>query len=197
MRHEFAGRVAARNFGFLTVYRYHPGKADWLAHALPIEGKLAEKPRLLAAARNDVPTCRINDKVGAARRLAEQAKLDFCVVTNGNRVILGILEPKALASDPVAPTEKAMRKGPSTYRPNLYLEDALKFIQEKDIHRVLVTNSEGELLGVLLKEDAERYLNQPGQPGSYASAFGVMDSLLHDQVVHSLVGPRASWYNPT
>ena len=65
-------RVAWRleGLGFEKVYDYMPGKADWLASGLPKEGKLANIPTLGEAARRNVPTCGLRDRVGDARERA-------------------------------------------------------------------------------------------------------------------------------
>ena len=65
-------RAACRldTLGFEHVHDYVPGKADWLAHNLPVE----RDTELITAgqlARNDVVTCGLSDHVGdVARRIA-------------------------------------------------------------------------------------------------------------------------------
>jgi hypothetical protein len=67
VRHEPAGRVAARRSRFEKVYDYMPGKADWFASGLPKEGRLASVPNIGDAAQREVPTCAPAEKVENAR----------------------------------------------------------------------------------------------------------------------------------
>src|SRR5216683_1666901 len=47
--------------GFEQVHHYTPGKEDWMAAGLPIEGSKASIPRVGGVARRDVPTCRLDE----------------------------------------------------------------------------------------------------------------------------------------
>src|SRR5258707_1198299 len=44
--------------GVEQVFRYAPGKEDWMAAGLPIVGSRASIPRVGSVARRDVPKCR-------------------------------------------------------------------------------------------------------------------------------------------
>ena len=142
--------------GFAKVYDYMPGKADWFANGLPKEGTLASIPTIGEAARRDVPTCGLRDTVGNAREQAQQAGWDRCVVVNEERVVLGLLRKKELDADPEATAEEAMRNGPATFRPDEPVEKMAKQMRERGASAVLVTTSEGKLLGLLYQDDAER-----------------------------------------
>ena len=63
--------------GFEQVFRYAPGKEDWMAAGLPIEGSNVSIPRGGGVARRDVPTCRLDERVGdiSARVLAKGCDL--------------------------------------------------------------------------------------------------------------------------
>jgi hypothetical protein len=54
--------------GFEQVYHYEDGKRDWGSFGLPREGRLAEQPSGSDAARQDVPTCELNDDLADVRR---------------------------------------------------------------------------------------------------------------------------------
>jgi CBS domain-containing protein len=142
--------------GFEVVYDYVPGKADWSASGLPREGKLASVPTIGEAARRDVPTCAPTEKVGAARERVRRAGFDRCVVVSKGGIVLGLLPEKELASDPEATAEEAMRNGPATFRPNEPVEKIAKRIRDRGASAVLVTTSDGKLMGLLYREDAER-----------------------------------------
>jgi hypothetical protein len=77
-----SARAASRleTLGFRQVYRYQPGKADWFAAGLPREGHEAHTPRVAEIARRDVPTCRIDERVGAVRDRLREGGWDVCIV---------------------------------------------------------------------------------------------------------------------
>ncbi|MGH2689826.1 MAG: hypothetical protein ACRDKW_13630, partial [Actinomycetota bacterium] len=55
------------SLGFGDVYDYAAGKLDWLAAGLPSEGMNASRPRAGDVARDDVPTCRLDERLGDVR----------------------------------------------------------------------------------------------------------------------------------
>ena len=121
--------------GFEKVYDYVPGKADWFASGLPKEGRLASVPTIGDVALWDVPTCVPGEKVGAARERVRAVDWDACVVVNKERIVLGLLREKELSLDPEATVER---------------------MRERGAHTVLVTTSDGRLVGLLYRGDAER-----------------------------------------
>jgi Mg/Co/Ni transporter MgtE len=80
---------------------------------------------------------------------------DRCVVVNEERVVLGLLRENELASNPEASVEEVMRNGPATFRPNESVEKMLKGMQARGASAVLVTTSDGRLVGLLYRKDAE------------------------------------------
>src|SRR5205807_473692 len=66
---DMSPRAACRldALGFAEVYDYVAGKADWLAHGLPVEGEQADAATAGRAAREEVVTCRPQDPVGPLR----------------------------------------------------------------------------------------------------------------------------------
>jgi CBS domain-containing protein len=142
--------------GFEWVFDYVPGKADWFASGLPMEGKMASVPVIGDAARRDVPTCAPTEKISVVREHVRKAGWDRCVVVNKEHVVLGLLREKELASDPEAPVEEVMRNGPATFRPNEPIGKMMKGMQARGASAVLVTTSDGRLMGLLYREDAER-----------------------------------------
>ncbi len=146
--------------GFERVYDYVPGKADWAASGLPTEGKLASVPTTGDATRREVPTCALEEKVGDVRDRVWSASWDACVVVNKERVVLGLLREKELALDPNVGVERVMRNGPTTSRPNEPLGKMAKRMRERGARTMLVTTSDGRLVGLLYREDAERLAAQ-------------------------------------
>jgi len=142
--------------GFARVYDFVPGKAAWFAEGLPKEGKLASAPVIGNAARPDVPTCAPAEKVGAVRERVRKVGWDRCVVVNNERVVLGLLREKELASDAEATVEEVMRNGPTTFRPDVPVGKMAERMRVRRVRTVLVTTLGGRLVGLLYRDDAER-----------------------------------------
>jgi CBS domain-containing protein len=141
------------SLGFSTVYRYDPGKKDWMANGLPVEGRQSNVVRVTDLMRRDVPTCGPDARVGEARERALAAGWDDCVVVNDAGVVLGILHRKALESDPDARVGDAMDPGLSTYRLDVEAEQLAHELDEKSVTRALITTSDGELVGMFFVAD--------------------------------------------
>lgn len=150
-------RAAARleSLGFRDVYDYVAGKVDWLAAAMPTEGKIAQAPTAGSLARRDVPTCRLVEHVGDVRTKVRESGVDLCVVVNSDRVVLGVLRERELASPDDTRAEDAMRAGPSTFRPHVPIADMASYMSKHDLASAPVTTADGRLLGVLFRSDAE------------------------------------------
>ena len=138
------------------VYDYVPGKADWFACGLPKEGRLASVRTIVDAARWEMPTCAPVEKIGVVRERVRKTGWDRCVVVNKEQVVLGLLREKELSSDPKVPVEEAMRNGSATLRPNEPVGNMAKRMQDREATAVLVTTSDGRLVGLLYREDAEQ-----------------------------------------
>jgi CBS domain-containing protein len=133
-----------------------PGKADWFASGLPKEGRQASLPTIGDAARRDVPTCAPAEKVENAWDRVRAAGWDACVVVNKERVVLGLLREKEISTDPGATVERVMHSGPTTFRPNVPVGKMAERMRERGARTVLVTTSDGRLVGLLYRDDAER-----------------------------------------
>jgi len=142
--------------GFRDVFDYTDGKLDWMAAGLPTEGTNAEHPRAGDVARKDVVTCRLDERLGDVSDRAASGGWEAAVVVNDERVALGLLRKKELAGDPGQPVERAMRPGPSTFRPYVAIGEMAKSMVEHNLDSSPITTSDGRLVGLLLKEDALR-----------------------------------------
>jgi CBS domain-containing protein len=155
------------SLGFSQVYDYVPGKQDWLAAGLPREGKIAAQPRAADVARADVPTCALGESLGKVRERVRQAGWEECLVVNEQRVLLGILRAEQLrgaGDDDKA--EDVMKPGPSSFRPHVHIEEMARFMARHELESSPVTTSDGVLVGMLRRKDAEaaahRLLQQLG-----------------------------------
>jgi len=83
------------------------------------------------------------------------------VVTDGN-VVLGRLRGKALHGDLNATVEDIMEAGPTTIRPNMTLGPVVERLRTRNVNAILVTTSDGRLVGTLHLSDAERQLEKAG-----------------------------------
>ena len=88
------------------------------------------------------------------------------MVVNDERIVLGLLRRKELDADPQATAEQLMRPGPTTFRPNVPVPEMAKRMRERGARTVLVTVSEGKLVGLLWREDAERVAAEGARSGA-------------------------------
>jgi len=144
------------SLGFREVYDYAAGKADWLAAGLPTGGSLASQARAGGLARPDVPTCRLGDRLAEARKRMQATGVDVCIVVSEEGVVLGRVNEEALQADADTPVESVMEPGPSTFRPNVPLEEMAGYMRKHGMASAVITTSEGRLAGVLYRQDAEQ-----------------------------------------
>jgi CBS domain-containing protein len=128
---------------------------DWVAFGLPTEGKKANVLRVTAPMRRDVPTCALTDRIGDVRQATRALDWDLCVVVDERRVVLGLLYGKAWDAAPETPAEEIMSNGPPTTRPSTFLDDMVGRLQKRDTPGILVSSSDGVLMGYLWRSDAE------------------------------------------
>ncbi len=151
-------RAAARlaSIGFPRVYDYVAGKADWGSAGLPLEGSSGSETRAGAHARRDVPTCRLDEPLAQIRERVRQGDWDTCFVVDQEGVVLGRIGRSALQRDDELSVEQAMTPGPSTIRPSARLNEVVARMRTQNLSNLPVTTSDGQLVGLLAREDAER-----------------------------------------
>lgn len=106
-------------------------------------------------ARKDVPVCTLSDALADVRRQVRAAGWDTCIVVNRQRVVLGRLGRKAIASDTDANVEEAMTLGPSTVRPSIGADALLGRMRERNLSSYLVTTPDGRLVGLVRRSELE------------------------------------------
>src|SRR5437773_10316069 len=147
---DLSARAAWRleSMGFQEVYRYTPGKADWLAAGWEIEGTQARKTRLKQVLQRDVPTCSLREHLEdvKSRRRPNQ---DLCVVVNDRNIVHGVIRGECWDANPQARVADIMQPGPQTIRPDLEPKDAQKVLKNYNAPTAIVTTSDGELLGIV------------------------------------------------
>jgi Mg/Co/Ni transporter MgtE len=118
-------------------------------------------PTAGAAADPTVPTCALDDDLNDVRARVRASGWDQCIVVNGERVILGRLGRRAIASDDSGSVEDAMSEGPRTFRPNVRLDELLERLERAGYQTALVANSDGRLVGVIRRGSLAQ---SPGLP---------------------------------
>ena len=150
------------SLGFGEVYDYTVGKLDWMAAGLATEGTNATRPRAGDLARKDTPTCTLDEKLSAVRDRIRTLGWEAVVVVNDERVVFGLLRAKELALVGDLQISRAMRPGPSTFRPYVSAEEMAHSMVEHKLDSSPITTSDGRLVGLLLQTDAVR----AARPGS-------------------------------
>jgi rhodanese-related sulfurtransferase len=153
---DMSPRAAWRleTLGFSEVYDYEAGKADWGSFGLPLEGRADANTRVANLARADAPTCRLDELVAeVAQRVPNDWQI--CAVTNNENIVLGLLGRRALRSGEDARAEDAMTAGPSTIRPSARLDAITKRMHDQSLTRLIVSRSDGVVVGVLREEYTE------------------------------------------
>jgi CBS domain-containing protein len=144
-----AWRLEAAGFG--PVYDYMAGKADWLAADLPFEGT-AQLAGMFT--RRGVATVAEGAPVAEALGLLEAQGFGPVLVVNEAGVVMGAAYRDKLAAAPEEATVgTVMRSGVSTVRPS---EDAAALAHRmghRQVTRVVVTRSDGTLIGLFFAED--------------------------------------------
>ena len=135
------------------MYRYQAGRADWFAAGLPRDGRDARTPRVADIARRDVPTCRLDERVGAVRDRIRSGAHDAGVVIDENRIVLGVVAADALNAGPDTPVGEVMDASPVTFRPNVPTGELPDYLKTRRLARALVTTCDGVLIGLLRADD--------------------------------------------
>lgn len=148
-------RAACRlaTLGFDQVYDYVPGKVDWLARGLPREGENANERRAIDAARDDVVTVRMDERMGDVRPRVEASPYGFAFVVAERGAVLGRLRKAALEGDPDARAEDVMDPGPSTVRAHMPLDTLRNRLEKRNLTTAVVTTPDGVLLGAVRRAD--------------------------------------------
>jgi Mg/Co/Ni transporter MgtE len=144
------------SLAFPQVFRYTAGKADWSAYGLPTEGKSVTPNRAGNLARRDVPTCSLSDRADTIRQQLPKNGARLCAVVNEHRVLLGQISLEKVESETHGTAEEIMTSAPTTLRPNAELEKLCEFFRAHSAETVWVTTNDGELLGLLYREDVQR-----------------------------------------
>jgi CBS domain-containing protein len=96
----------------------------------------------------EFPTCQLSDSLKEAKRRAQQLGFNLCPVVNEQGIVLGVIREEMWKKDQVRSAEEVMEPGPTTFRPSYPVDDATEFLDKQNADAVLVTSSDGKLLGI-------------------------------------------------
>ncbi|HEU4345562.1 MAG TPA: CBS domain-containing protein [Candidatus Binatia bacterium] len=119
-----------------------------MAYGFPVEQERPASRRLIDVMERQVPTCHLTDSAAQAKQRAAAFGLNLCPVVNEQGVVLGVVTADRWTRDPGAPAEKIMEPGPTTLRPSASVNQATELLDKQDAEAVLVTSSDGILMGV-------------------------------------------------
>jgi rhodanese-related sulfurtransferase len=140
------------------AHDYVAGKADWLAFGLPYEGSAVLAGTVLTT---QVPTCNFRDRLTDVREALEASPYGMLVALNADGIVMGKLDRDATAaSDEAQTVDRLMYEGPTTVRPSEELEPLAERMRHAGVDGVLVTRSDGTLIGLLERPVAERAIQE-------------------------------------
>ena len=144
-----AWRLEATGFG--PVYDYMEGKADWLAADPPFEGT-AQLAGMFTG--RGVATVAEGTPAAEALGLLEAQGFGPVLVVNEAGVVMGAAYREGLAAAPrEAGVGTVMRFGVSTVRPSEDAAELAHRMGQRQVTRVVVTRSDGTLIGLFFAED--------------------------------------------
>jgi predicted transcriptional regulator len=156
-----SARAACRleSLGFERVYDYAAGKDDWTAAGLPAEADPPPASTAGSLVIVNLVTCSVDEAVGDVLALLQADGPPFAVVVDADRVVLGRLSrgraERALVHRASIRVEEVMDPGPSTYRPDVPRSELLRTMRSQSLGWLLITTSEGVLVGVVARDDVE------------------------------------------
>jgi rhodanese-related sulfurtransferase len=146
---DLSARAAWRleSMGFQEVYRYTPGKEDWIAAGFDTEGANASRPKLKQYLKTNIQTCLLRDRMQDVQN--RRGGHDVCVVLNDRNIVMGIIEGEAWNANPLVRASEAMNPAPRTFRPDGDPKEIVKELRKDEAETAIVTSSDGELIGIL------------------------------------------------
>ncbi|SRR6266571_8567947 len=145
--------------GFSPVYDYVAGKSDWLAADLPFEGT-AQLVGLFT--RREVATASENTPAQQALRRLQAKGFGPVLVLNRAGVVMGAVHRDQLESAAEGTEAGAlMRFGVTTVRPSEQAAVLVHRMHHAQVSRVVVTRSDGTLVGLFFADDLAQASVQP------------------------------------
>ena len=121
------------------------GRAGWTALGLPTEGSVGDRRRISKYVQHVPPVA--PDATMADVRSLGATQFAVPVVT-ADGVLVGAVDPAALALPPDTPVARVMIPAPGTIRPELRLEEAVEQLRGDGLDHAFVTAVDGTLVGL-------------------------------------------------
>lgn len=138
--------------GFAEVYDYMNSKVAWLGYGLPFEG--TDGPETRAPARGRRPPAFPPDAT-----VADLGSVfddwPVAVVTGADDVIVGVVRPEVRSLPRTTVLRDVLQPGPPTVRPSISIAELAGSMDQDRQRWVLVSRSDGVLLGLVLREALE------------------------------------------
>jgi Mg/Co/Ni transporter MgtE len=122
-----------------------------MAAGLPVEGERAGRQTASTLMRLDVPVAHVDDRL-----VDVDHTRGVVVVVDADGVVVGMLRASELGRDPDARVEDVMVCGPSTFRPDVPIEEMADYMTRHELESSPISTSDGRLVGVLFRDDAVR-----------------------------------------
>jgi Mg/Co/Ni transporter MgtE len=132
------------------------GKSEWRELGLPMEGAGPFRYVAGQVLKPVTATCGPEATAGDIRDLLRSSPV--CVVVNEQGVVQGRVRLKDLPAEDDARAADFMQLGPATVQRREELRGLVQRMQDKGVATILITTPKGELLGMLDRADAERFL---------------------------------------
>ena len=131
-----------------------------MANGLPVEGE-AETALVKNRLARDWPVCRLTDTASDAKQRAQAIGASFCPVVNDEGIVLGVVGKEASERSESVPVETIMDPQPRTLRPSMSVDDATDFLEKQNLDAVLITTSDGKLMGIFKRTAADEKKQLP------------------------------------
>jgi len=103
-------------------------------------------------------TCGPDTKASDVRPALSRGVDSVCVVVSDDGVVVGSVRRKNLPADDAVRVADFMRLGPATVQRGEELRGLVHRMRDADVETIIVTTPKGKLLGVVHRDDAERFL---------------------------------------
>ncbi|MEA2197743.1 MAG: hypothetical protein QOJ25_1794 [Solirubrobacteraceae bacterium] len=123
-----------------------------MAHGLPIEGTAAGRTTALTLMHEEVATCALDEPPDEITRRIDASPYGFALALSDDRVVIGRVRRSNLTDGAVS-VESVLEPGPATIRPHRTVDELVARFARIEARRLIVTDPEGRLLGVVRRDD--------------------------------------------
>jgi CBS domain protein len=109
-----------------------------------------------AYARRDVPTCHLTHRLGEAQDRARAAGCQGVCRCQCPQYCPRLSSREVLDAALGVEVEAVMEPGPSTIRPNTFVDTALKRLEAQRQDNLQITTPDGQLIGLLFRHEIEK-----------------------------------------